>query len=84
MNTFIQFPFNDKRANKEYTDKECLNLDCALDLIDSNGTGITSLSLKQKFSYMLLEIKRGGDLEEDLSDTLRKLLIYLYLISMIK
>ena len=72
LNTFIQFPFNDKRANKEYTDKECLNLDCALDLIDSNGTGITSLLLKEKFSYLLLEIKRSGDLEEDLSDTFEK------------
>ena len=72
LNTFIQFPFNDKKANKEYTNEECLNLDCALDLIDSNGTGITSLSLKEKFNYMLLDIKRGEDLEEDLSDAFEK------------
>ena len=72
LNTFIQFPFNDKKANKEYTNEECLNLDCALNLIDSNGTGITSLSLKEKFNYMLLDIKKGGDLEEDLSDAFEK------------
>ena len=36
MKAFLQFPFNDKRA-KEYSNQECLNMDCVMNLIDSNG-----------------------------------------------
>ena len=68
MNALLQLPFNDKRA-KEYTSQECLNMDCVMNLIDSNGTGITALSLNETFSNILLEIKGGS---------------YLYLVSMIK
>ena len=67
MNAMLQFPFNDKRA-KEYSNQECLNADCVMDLIDSNGTGITSLSLNETFSSILLNIKGGDDLEEDLGN----------------
>ena len=73
LNAFLQFPFNDKRA-KEYTDQQCLNMNCILDLVDSNGTGITALSLDETFSYILLEVKGGDDLEEDLEEAVDKLL----------
>jgi len=72
LNALLQFPFNNKRS-KEYTNQECLNIDCIIDLIDSNGTGITALSLKETFNYILLEVKEGGDLEEDLDDAVDKL-----------
>ena len=72
LNAFLQFSFNDKRA-KEYTSEECLDVDCVLDLVDSNGTGITALSLDETFTYILLEVKEGGELEEDLDDTIDKL-----------
>ena len=72
LNAMIQFPFNDKRA-MQYTNQECINIDCVLDLVDSNGTGITALSLNESFSYLTLEIKGGEDLEEDLSDAVEKL-----------
>ena len=71
MKAFLQFPFNDKRA-KEYSNQECLNMDCVMNLIDSNGTGITALSLNETFSYILLNIKGGDELEEDLGDTFEK------------
>jgi hypothetical protein len=44
-----------------------------MNLIDSNGTGITALSLNETFSNILLEIKGGSDLEEDLSETIEKI-----------
>ena len=72
LNAFLQFPFNDKRSF-EYTNQECLNMDCVIDLVDSNGTGITALSLNETFTYILLEVKEGGELEEDLDDTIDKL-----------
>ena len=72
LNAIVQFPFNNKRA-KEYSNQECLNMDCVLDLIDSNGTGITALSLNETFNYILLEVKEGEELEEDLDDTLDKM-----------
>ena len=72
LNAMIQFPFNNKRS-KEFTNQECLNLDCVIDLVDSNGTGITALSLNETFRYLTLEIKGGEDLEEDLSDAVEKL-----------
>ena len=72
LNAFLQFPFNNERV-KEYTDQECVNLDCIIDLVDSNGTGITSMSLKETFNYILLEVKEGGDLEEDLEDIFEKI-----------
>ena len=72
LNAFLQFPFNNERI-KEYTDQECVNLDCVIDLADSNGTGITSMSLKETFNYILLEIKEGENLEEDLDDTIEKI-----------
>ena len=72
LNAFLQFPFNNKRV-KEYTDQECVNLDCVVDLADSNGTGITAMSLKETFNYILLEVKEGGELEEDLFDTIEKI-----------
>ena len=72
LNAFIQLPFNDARA-KEYTNKECLNVDCVIDLVDSNGTGVTALSLNETFTYILLESKSGDDLEEDLDETVNRL-----------
>ena len=69
---YLQFPFNNKKSF-EYTNEECLDMNCAIDLIDSNGTGINALSLNETFTYILLEVKEGGDLEEDLDDTISKL-----------
>ena len=63
LTAFLQLPFNKKRAI-EYSNYECLNFDCALDLVDSNGTGITSLSLNENFGYFYFELKGGDDLEE--------------------
>ena len=72
LNTFIQFPFNNRRAF-EYTNQECLNVTCVVDLIDSNGTGINALSLNEAFKYILLELNEGDGLEEDLGDTVSKI-----------
>ena len=42
---------------------------------DSNGTGITALSLNEIFSYILLEVDQSyGGLEEDVDDTIDKLI----------
>lgn len=69
---YFQFPFNNKKSF-QYTNKECLNISCILDLIDSNGTGISSISLNETFTYITLEAKEGGYLEEDLDDTISRL-----------
>ena len=73
LKAFLQLPVNKKKLN-DYTNKECLNLDCVLDLPDSNGTGITALSLDEIFSYIILEVDRNMErLEEDVDDTIEKL-----------
>ena len=72
LNTFIQFPFNNKKSF-DYTNQECLNVTCAVDLMDSNGTGINMLSLNEVFKYIILELNEGDDLEEDLGDTVSKI-----------
>ena len=69
---YLQFPFNNKRSLK-YSNEECFDMNCVIDLIDSNGTGINALSLNEKLTYVLLDVKEGGDLEEDLDDTINKL-----------
>ena len=72
LRAYLQIPFNNTRSF-QYTQQECLNVDCIIDLIDSNGTGINALSLNETFKYILLEVKEGGDLEEDLDDTISKI-----------
>ena len=72
LKAFIQLPVNGKKA-KEYTNKECLNLNCITDLADSNGTGVTTLSLNETFTYIILEVDQEGGLEEDVDDTIDKL-----------
>ena len=73
LQAFLQLPINKKKFN-DYTNKECLNLDCLSDLPDSNGTGINYLSLEEIFSYIILEVdKNSGGLEEDVDDTIDKL-----------
>ena len=69
---YLQFPFNNRKS-LEYTNEECLNMSCIIDLADSNGTGINALSLNETFTYITLEVKEGGDLEEGLDDTISKL-----------
>ena len=70
--SYFQFPYNNKKFFA-YSNKECLNAKCALDLIDTNGTGINSLSLNETFAYITLEAKEGEDLDEDLDDTISRL-----------
>ena len=73
LKALLQLPVNKKKLN-DYTNKECLSLDCVLDLPDSNGTGITALSLDEIFSYIILEVDRNIEgLEEDVDDTIEKL-----------
>ena len=72
LKAFIQLPINEKKG-KEYSDKECLTLDCIADLADSNGTGVTALSLNETFTYIILEVDQQGGLEEDVDDTISKL-----------
>ena len=72
LNAFLQLPVNNTAA-KQYTNKECLDMNCVIDLADNNGTGITLLSMKETFTYVLLELKEGSDLEEDLSDSFNKI-----------
>ena len=73
LKALLQLPVNKKKFN-DYTNKECLNLDCISDLPDSNGTGVTALSLDEIFSYIILEVDRNtGGLEEDVDDTIDKL-----------
>jgi hypothetical protein len=44
-------------------------------LPDSNGTGLTALSLNEIFSYIILEVDNDyGGLEEDVDDTIDKLI----------
>ena len=69
----IQLPINKKKA-LDYTSKECLNFECVADLADSNGTGITSLSINETFTYILFEINEQNGLENDLNDALNKLI----------
>ena len=71
--TLLQMPLNREELMK-YTDRQCLNLECAADLADSTGTGIASLSLNESFTYLLLEVddKEKG-LEDDLDDAIDKL-----------
>ena len=74
LNAMVQLPI-DKRKFNQYSDRECLNLDCIVDIADSNGTGVSALSLKETFTYIILEVeKRDGSLEEDLDDTIDKIL----------
>ena len=56
LNAFLQLPVNNTAA-KQYTNKECLDMNCIIDLADNNGTGITLLSMKETFTYVLLELK---------------------------
>ena len=72
LKSLIQLPVNSKKA-KDYTNKQCLNLDCISDLADSNGTGISALSLNETFTYIILEVDQEGGLEEDVDDTISKL-----------
>ena len=69
----LQLPVNNKKA-KEYSDKECLNLECMVDLADSNGTGVTALSLNETFTYIRLEVVQQGGLEEDVDETIDNLI----------
>ena len=74
LKALLQLPIN-KTKFYEYSSKECLNLVCISDLPDSNGTGITALSLNEIFSYILLEVDQSyGGLEEDVDDTIDKLI----------
>ena len=72
LKSLIQLPVNSKKL-KDYTNKQCLNLDCISDLADSNGTGITALSLNETFTYIILEVDQEGGLEEDVDDTISKI-----------
>ncbi len=56
-----------------YSNKQCLNLDCIIDLFDSNGTGITLLSLNESFDYIRIQAGHG-DLEEDVDKILDDLI----------
>ena len=69
---YFQFPYNNKKFFA-YSNKECLNSKCVIDLIDANGTGINSFSLNETFTYIILEAIEGDDLDEDLDDTINKL-----------
>ena len=70
---FLQLPIDDKKP-KSYSNKECLNLDCILDLADANGTGINSLSLNETFTYIILEFDKQSSLEEDLDNVIDKII----------
>ncbi len=50
LKSYLQLPIDNKKS-KDYTNKECLNLDCVMDLVDDNGTGITALSLNETFTF---------------------------------
>ena len=73
LKAFIQLPVDGKKALR-YTDKECLNLDCVLDLPDDNGTGITALSLNETFNYINLKIVQQSGLEDNLNEAIDKLI----------
>ena len=74
LKALLQLPINKKKFNA-YSSKECLNLECISDLPDSNGTGITALSLNEIFSYIILEVdKNYGGLEEDVDNTIDQLI----------
>ncbi len=45
----IQLPSSSGKLDS-YTNKDCLNLDCILDLADANGTGILYLNLNETFN----------------------------------
>ena len=72
LKAFVQLPVNGKKS-LQYSNKQCLNLDCVADLADSNGTGVTALSLNETFTYILLEVDQQGGLEEYLVDMIDKL-----------
>ena len=63
-----------------YTNKDCLNLECILDLADANGTGIIFLNLNETFNNISI-YGRKGELEEDIDnfiDEIIKLFLYNY------
>ena len=68
----LQLPSHKGRAGT-YSNKQCLNLNCIVDLFDANGTGITLLSLNETFDY--IKIQAGhGELEEDIDKLLNDLI----------
>ena len=72
MKNYFQFPYNNKKL-LSYSNQECLDANCAIDLIDKNGTGINSFSLNETFTYIDIEAKEGENLDEDLDDTISKI-----------
>ncbi len=56
-----------------YTNKDCLNLDCIVDLADPNGTGIIYLNLNETFNNIIITGKEG-DLEEDIDNLIDDLI----------
>ena len=72
LKNYFQLPYNNNKFFA-YSNKECLNANCALALIDANGTGINSLSLNETFTYIRLEPKEGDDLDEDLDEAISRL-----------
>ena len=73
LKALIQLPVNGEKA-KGYTDKECLSLDCVLDLADDNGTGITALSVNETFNYINLKLVQKTGLEDNLNEAIDKLI----------
>ena len=72
LEALIQIPLNNKKLN-EYSNKECLNYECFLNLIDPNGAGISSLYLNENFNNIEIEGDEEENLEKDLFDTINKL-----------
>ena len=72
LEALIQFPLNNKKLN-EYSNKECLNYECLLNLIDSNGAGISSLYINESSNNIEIEGDEEENLEKDLFDTINKL-----------
>ena len=67
----IQLPSISGKADT-YSNKQCLNLECIINLFDNEGTGINQLSLNETFEY--IKIQAGnGELEKDIDNLINDL-----------
>ena len=55
-----------------YSNKQCLNLQCIINLLDENGTGINQLNLNESFEYIKLQAGNAG-LEEEIDKLINDL-----------
>ncbi len=67
----MQLPSYSGRVDN-YSNAQCLNLQCIIDLFDEKGTGINQLSLNESFEYIKLQAG-NGELEKEIDNLINDL-----------